>query len=137
METPAREPACDAPRPTDAELEILRVLWRLGPCSVRQVHAAIHAGRDRTTGTTTTLKLMQIMHGKRLLTRDDRRRPQVYACRLGEAHTQRQLLRDLLARAFGGSHRQLVLQALADRRASEGELAEIEALLDRLEEGRK
>lgn len=135
METTPREAGLPPPRPTDAELEILRVLWRLGPCSVRQVHGAIHAERDRTTGATTILKLMQIMHAKGLLTRDGRR-PQVYASRLGEAGTQRQLLRDLLARAFGGSHRDLVLHALADRRASERELAEIEALLDRLEKDR-
>ena len=122
----------DAPRPTDAELEILRVLWRLGPSPVRAVHAALRS--EREVGSTTVLKLMQIMFGKGLLTRDESQRPQVYASRLSETETQRQLVRDLLSRAFGGSHRQLVLQALAEREASERELSEIEALLDRMEE---
>jgi len=122
----------ELPRPTDAELEILRVLWRLGPSPVRRVHQELSEGR--TIGSTTVLKLMQIMYGKGLVTRDDSRRPQVYTSRIGEAETQRQLVRDLLSRAFGGSHRQLVLQALAERQASERELAEIEALLDRMEE---
>src|SRR6185503_4734041 len=125
----------DLPRPTDAELEILRVLWKLGPSPVRKVYQALRM--ERPVGTTTVLKLMQIMFGKGLLTRDEDQRPQVYASRLTEAETQRRLVRDLLTRAFGGSHRQLVLQALAERETSARELAEIEALLDRMEEERR
>jgi len=123
----------DTPRrPTDAELAILRVLWQRGPCTVRQVHDELV--RDRSTGYTTVLKLMQIMTDKGLVTRDESNRTHVYqACRT-EGQTQRQLVRDLLDRAFGGSARQLVMQALAARKASGAELAEIRELLDKLEE---
>lgn len=121
------------PRPTDAELAILRVLWRLGPRSVREVQRALNDERSDPAGYTTVLKLMQIMTTKGLVSRDDTQRPQIYSAFQGEARTQRQLLRDLLQRAFGGSYRELVLQALSDRKATQKELAEIEALLDRLE----
>ena len=91
----------------------------------------------RPAGYTTVLKLMQIMTAKGLVTRDDTQRPQIYESRFGEHATQRQLVRDLLDRAFGGSHRALVIQALAESRASQAELAEIEAMLDRLEQDPK
>lgn len=121
-------------RPTDAELEILRVLWHERQATVRQVHAALNAGRADGPGYTTVLKLMQIMTAKGLVDRDESQRPQMYTSRYGQADTQRQLVRDLLRRAFGGSHRQLVLQVLADQKASAAELQEIEALLKRFEE---
>jgi predicted transcriptional regulator len=122
------------PRPTDGELALLRILWRLGPSTVRDVLHAFNEGRDEAAGYTTVLKLMQIMHGKGLLARDDTVRPQVYRAVLGEERTRRDLLRDLLARAFGGSHKDLVLQALSDRHATDAEIAEVAALLERLEE---
>ena len=116
------------PRPTDAELAILRVLWTRGPSTVRQVHEALT--RDRPAAYTTSLKLMQIMTDKGLLGRDESDRTHVYHPRLSETQTQRQLIRDLLDRAFGGSSSKLVMQALATRRASAEELSEIRQLLD-------
>jgi predicted transcriptional regulator len=116
------------PRPTDAELTILRVLWERGPSTVRQVHEVL--SRDRPTAYTTALKLLQIMSEKGLVTRDERERTHVYQPRVSEDQTQRQLVRDLLDRAFGGSSSKLVMQALATRRASVEELGEIRRLLD-------
>src|ERR1700759_4127320 len=89
------------PRPTDAELAILRVLWERGPSTVRQVHDVL--ARDRQEGYTTPLKLLQIMTEKGLVDRDERDRTHVYRARVGEEQTQRQLVRDLVDRAFGGS----------------------------------
>jgi predicted transcriptional regulator len=116
------------PRPTDAELSILRVLWTRGPSTVRQVLDAL--AEERATGYTTVLKLLQIMTEKRLVARDESDRTHVYMAQLTEAETQRQLLDDLMERAFGGSAMQLVMRALSDRKASPGELAEIRRLLD-------
>lgn len=117
------------PRPTDAELAILRVLWERGPATVRQVHDAL-AG-DRATGYTTTLKLMQIMAEKGLVTRDESARTHVYEARVSRDRTQRQLVSDLIDRAFGGSAAALVLQALSAQPASDEELGEIRRLIDR------
>jgi BlaI family transcriptional regulator, penicillinase repressor len=116
------------PRPTDAELAILRVLWDLGPCTVRQVHEVL--SRERPAAYTTSLKLLQIMTDKGLVSRDERDRSHVYQAKLTEEQTQRQLVRDLLDRAFGGSASKLVMQALAARRASAEELSEIRRLID-------
>lgn len=123
-----------APRPTNAELEILRVLWRSGPRTVREVQAALR--RDPPTGYTTTLKLLQIMAEKGLVDRDESRRSHVYRARVDESQSQRRLVGELMDRAFGGSAQRLVMQALAARPASAEELAEIRRLLDRLEGGR-
>lgn len=120
------------PRPTDAELAILRVLWDRGPATVRQVHEALSDARD--TGYTTTLKLMQIMAEKGLVTRDERARTHIYTARAGQEQTQRQLVTDLLDRAFGGSAAALVQRALSTHRASEDELREIRALVERYQE---
>ena len=117
-----------APRPTDAELAILRVLWERGPSTVRQVHELLP--RDRPAAYTTALKLLQIMTEKGLVDRDERERTHVYRARLSEEQTQRQLVRDLLDRAFGGSSSKLVMQALATRRASADELREIRKAID-------
>jgi len=121
------------PRPTDAELSILRVLWQLGPSTVRQVHDVM--SRERTTAYTTALKLLQIMTEKGLVRRDESDRTHVYHSKLSEEQTQRQLIRDLLDRAFGGSSSKLVLQALATKRASSDELAEIRQMLERGKDG--
>jgi BlaI family penicillinase repressor len=117
-----------APRPTDAELAILRVLWDRGPSTVRQVHDVL--GHERPTAYTTALKLLQIMIEKGLVDRDERDRTHVYRARLSEGQTQRQLVRDLLDRAFGGSATKLVMQALAARRASADELREMRRLIE-------
>jgi BlaI family penicillinase repressor len=124
-------PTKDLPRPTDGELEILRVLWRRGPGSVRDVHDVL--GAEKQTSYNTTLKLMQIMNEKGLLARDESRRPQVYRPALPEAQMQRRLLSDFLERAFGGSARKL-MAALTANDISDAELAEIRQVLDDLEE---
>ena len=115
------------PRPTDAELAILRVLWASGPATVRRVHEALNQARE--TGYTTTLKLMQIMAEKGLVTRDESQRTHVYAARLTSGETQRQLVADLVDRAFGGSAAALVVQAINAHSASPEELAEIQQLI--------
>jgi BlaI family penicillinase repressor len=117
-----------APRPTDAELAILRVLWERGPSTVRQVHDIL--ANDRPAAYTTALKLLQIMTEKGLVERDERDRTHIYRARLSEETTQRQLVRDLLERAFGGSSAKLVMQALATRRASAEELTDIRKAID-------
>jgi BlaI family penicillinase repressor len=116
------------PRPTDAELTILRILWERGPSTVRQVHEVL--ARDRPAAYTTALKLLQIMIEKGLVERDERDRTHIYRARLGEEQTQRQLVRDLVDRAFGGSSMKLVLQALASKRASAEELRDIRKAID-------
>lgn len=123
------------PRPTDAELAILRVLWERGPSTVRQVHDVL-TSRDRPTAYTTALKLMQIMTEKGLVRRDERDRTHVYHPRLTEEQTQRQLVGDLLDRAFGGSASKLVMQALNARRATPEELGEIRQLIEARREDR-
>jgi predicted transcriptional regulator len=121
------------PRPTPAELEILRLLWKQGPSTVREIQERFE--EQRPTGYTTVLKLLQIMTEKGLVQRDERARAHVYAARMPESQTQRQLVRDLLDRAFGGSASTLVLHALSARKTSREELARIRELLDRLEGG--
>jgi predicted transcriptional regulator len=123
------------PRPTEAELEILRALWERGPSTVRQVHEAIAAARE--TGYTTTLKLMQIMADKGLVTRDESSRTHIYTPRVSQESTQKQLVTDLVTRAFGGSAAELVLRALSSHTASDEELAEIRKLIDEEREGRR
>ncbi len=119
------------PRPTDAELSILRVLWDAGPRSVREIQHILNEAKP--TGYTTVLKMLQIMTEKGLVDRDESVRPQIYRTRLSRIQTQRRLLADLVHRAFDGSVRELVLQALATKKSSPDELAAIEKLLDRLE----
>ncbi|WNG29423.1 BlaI/MecI/CopY family transcriptional regulator [Cystobacter fuscus] len=124
------------PRPTDAELAILQVLWERGPSTVREVHEALNKG-DASTGYTTVLKLMQIMTEKGLVERDESQRAHVYRTRASQQKTQRQLVTDLLNRAFGGSPARLAMQALSTKKASAEELAELRQLLDTLEEEEK
>jgi len=119
------------PRPTDAELEILTVLWSRGPSTVRAVHETI-AGR-KPTQYTTVLKLMQIMTEKGLVRRDAKQRAHIYEAARPREWTQRQLAGDLLQRAFYGSARSLLLGALSARKASKKELAELRGLLDEYE----
>jgi predicted transcriptional regulator len=121
------------PKPTDAELGILRVLWEQGPSTVRQIQQVLD--RARPTGYTTVLKLLQIMTEKGLVRRDETERRHVYRVRFSEEQTQQQLLGDLLDRAFAGSTGKLVMQALCSRKASAEDLAAIRKLLDEWEEG--
>lgn len=122
-------------RPTDAELEILNVLWRRGPSTVREVYEVLLEGRE--IGYTTVLKFMQIMSEKGLVSRDESGRTHVYQAQRAQDETQRQLLSDLLDRAFNGSPTKLVMQALSSKKASKEELAEIRRMLDELEGGKK
>jgi len=122
------------PRPTDAELAILGVLWTRGASTVRQVHEALADTRD--TGYTTTLKLMQIMAEKGLVKRNETARTHVYSAVAGEEQTQQQLVKDLVDRAFGGSAAQLVLRALSAEGATDAEVREIRKLIDDYREKR-
>jgi len=121
------------PRPTDSELEILCVLWQRGPSTVREVHDALI--KNKPMGYTTVLKLMQIMTDKGLVRRDEDQRAHVYRARVPQQETQQQMVRDLLRRAFDNSAAQLVMQALASKKTSPQELAEIRQLLDAFERG--
>ncbi|HEX8703641.1 MAG TPA: BlaI/MecI/CopY family transcriptional regulator [Myxococcaceae bacterium] len=116
--------------PTDAELGILRVLWKRGPSTVREVHEALQDG----SGYTTVLKLMQIMFEKGLVARNESQRAHVYSAQATQQKTQRQLVTDLVDRAFGGSPAQLAMQALSSKKTSPEELAELRRLLDTLEQ---
>ena len=121
------------PRPTDGELAILRVLWQRGPSTVRDVMEELN--RKQATGYTTVLKLMQIMTSKGLVRREEAARTHVYEAALSEEKTQRQLIGDLLERAFNGSAKNLVMRALSTRKASAAELTEIRRLIDEMEKG--
>jgi BlaI family penicillinase repressor len=118
------------PLPTDGELAILAVLWRLGPSTVREVHEALRP--TQRTGYTTVLKLMQLMAQKGLVVRDESQRSHVYRAASPEAQTQGRLLGDLINKAFAGSASQLVLRALSVKRSSPEELERIRQLLDGL-----
>ena len=121
------------PKPTDAEVAILRVLWQRGPSTVREVWEQLSPTQG--TGYTTVLKIMQIMCDKGLLARDETDRSHVYRAARSEGQTQRQVVGHLLERLFSGSAPKLVMQALAAKKATPAELAEIRKLLDDLEGG--
>jgi BlaI family penicillinase repressor len=123
------------PKPTDAELAVLRVLWNRGRSTVREVWEQLSATQQ--TGYTTVLKTLQIMLAKGLVERDEADRSHVYRPAIGQEQTQRQLVGHLLDRVFSGSARKLVMQALSVKKASPAELAAIRELLDELEGGRK
>lgn len=129
-----RKTKASVPLPTEAELEILNTLWRIGPGTVREVHEALSGKR---TGYTTVLKQMQVMADKGLLVRNERYRSHVYEARVPKEQTQQQLARNLLQRAFDGSAKNLVLGALSSQRVSPSELAEIRQMLDEYETGSK
>jgi len=120
------------PLPTDAEIDILAVLWRLGPATVREVHEEL--GKD--CGYTTTLKQMQLMTEKGLLKRSERFRSHIYEAGVPKEQTRQQIARDLLQRAFDGSAKSLVLGALSAEPASRQELAEIREMLDKFAKGK-
>jgi predicted transcriptional regulator len=119
------------PLPTEGELDLLDVLWKRGPSTVREVQQAL----ARPTGYTTALKLLQIMHAKGLVTRDESARTHVYAAAVERGETEGGLVSELARRAFGGSAGRLVMRALSERTASPEELAEIRRMLDEVEGG--
>jgi BlaI family transcriptional regulator, penicillinase repressor len=121
------------PLPTEAEIDILGVLWNNGPSTVREVHNAL---RSKGTGYTTTLKQMQVMTEKGLLTRSERYRSHLYEARIPQEKTQRLLAGNLLERAFDGSAKNLVLGALNSQPISAAELAEIREMIDKFERGK-
>ena len=114
--------------PSPSELEILHILWRKGPQTVRQVYAALERKRD--IGYTTVLKTMQVMAEKDLLTRDESERSHIYAAAVPEKSIKRRLVSDLLDRVFDGSAASLVLQALSTKRASPEDIRKIRKLLN-------
>ena len=119
------------PRPTEAELEILQVLWKHGPATVRFVNDKLNEKKE--VGYTTTLKIMQIMYDKNILKRDDSKRSHLYSPAVKEAETQSLLLDKFLQTAFAGSAAKLVMQALGNHRASKEEISRIREFLDNLE----
>jgi predicted transcriptional regulator len=127
--TPRRTP--ESPKPTEAELAILGVLWERGSATVRDVHEALY--RDDGGGYTTALKLMQVMHAKGLVQRDDSQRAHVFVAAVSKERTQKRFLSDMVQRVFDGSASQLVLHALGTQRATREELDEIRELIDKLE----
>ncbi|WP_426359541.1 BlaI/MecI/CopY family transcriptional regulator [Pseudocolwellia sp. HL-MZ19] len=118
-------------KPTAAELSLLNVLWQIGPATVRQIHNIV--SEKQNTGYSTVLKILQIMHEKTLVVRDESNRAHVYAPANSEIQTQSSLLKDLVSKAFGGSTSKLVLRALDDTTSSE-EIADIRKLLNELEQ---
>jgi predicted transcriptional regulator len=122
----------DRPQPTHAELEILQVLWERGPSTVREVYDELK--RAKPVGYTTVLKFMQLMSDKGLVRRNEEQRAHIYESMVPRESTQRQLVRDLLDRAFGGSAMQMVMQALSAKRATPAEIDQIRKLLDEYEE---
>lgn len=117
-------------KPTDAELEILHVLWTSGPSTVRQIHENLSQSRD--IGYTTALKLMQIMYEKRLLTREESGKSHTYTAAVSEEDTQRGLVDRFVETAFRGSASKLVMQVLGQHKASREELDEIKKLLNQI-----
>jgi predicted transcriptional regulator len=118
--------------PTDKELEILRIMWDKGPATVRQVNEEINT--QQKTGYTTTLKIMQIMTDKGLLIRDDSGFQHIYKPAISEENTQKQLVGNLLDRAFAGSAEKLVMRALSAKKISADELTRIKKLLNEVKE---
>jgi predicted transcriptional regulator len=128
-------PPVDHPLPTSAELEILRVIWKRGPSTVREVYKTLE--QEREIGYSTVLKFMQIMTEKGSLVRDETVRPQVYRTARPERQIQQGIVRDLVSRAFGGSSASLAMQALSDKKASPDERRQIRELLDAMDDRAK
>lgn len=123
----------DLPQPTKTELNILSILWAKGQCTVREVHEALN--EVETSGYTTALKMLQVMHQKGLVRRDDSQRAHVYSAALSKEETQTTFVSDMVNRLFDGSTSQLVMQALGNSpKADADQLARIEALLTEIEE---
>jgi predicted transcriptional regulator len=119
-----------AVKPTEAELTLLNVLWNMGPATVRQIHDVV--SQSQKTGYTTVLKILQIMHEKSLVIRDESNRAHIYAAANSQIQTQSSLIKDLIGKAFGGSTSKLVMRAI-DESTSEEEIDDIRQLLNSLE----
>lgn len=122
----------NSPQPTEAEIQILSVLWKIGPATVREVHTQLSTRREM--GYTTVLKLMQIMAEKGLLLRDESQRSHVYRPKQKPEAMQKRIVRDVITKVFSGSTEQLVLRALTAKRATPDQIAEIRKMLDDLEQ---
>jgi len=118
-------------KPTESELEILALLWEMEGASVRQIHEKLSS--NKATGYTTTLKIMQIMHAKGLLKRDEENRSHIYSPAISQKETQKSLLTNFMSTAFGGSAKKLVMHALGQGTTSKEEIEEIRAFLDKLD----
>ena len=123
------------PKPTEGELEILRIIWEQGPSTVRVVNH--HLSKVKEVGYTTTLKIMQIMAEKGLLERDTSGKTHIYRVAVSQQKTQQQLVNRVVEAAFGGSAMELVMQALGNKKSTSEEINEIRAFLDQLEGGKK
>jgi BlaI family penicillinase repressor len=126
----ARDKSVKPTKPTEAELTLLNILWQMGPATVRQIHDTVSI--TQKTGYTTVLKILQIMHEKALVIRDETNRAHVYAAADSETHTQSSLIKDLISKAFGGSTSKLVMRAI-DESTSAEEIDDIRQLLNSLE----
>ncbi len=126
-----KKPRAGLPKPTEGELEILHVLWSRDACTVREVHDVLRP--SDSTGYTTALKLLQVMHAKGLVKRDDSQRAHVYRAAVSKERTQKRFMLDLVQRVFEGSSSQLVLHALGSQDTSPEELREIRSLLNKLD----
>jgi len=120
-------------KPTTSELEILQVLWKRGQCTVREVNEELSRDRDMEVGYTTTLKLMQIMHEKKLVERDTSSRTHKYKALISHEHISQGILQTLIDTVFNGSAAQLVMQALSNKRSSKEEIDKIKRYLDQLD----
>ena len=123
------------PKPTDSELEILNILWEKGPCTVREIHEVLEKSKD--AGYTTTLKLMQIMLDKKLLSRDASSKTHIYKAAISQEHTQGQLVKRMIDTVFNGSAMDMVMQALGNHKANAEELEQIKQYLDEMEKKSK
>lgn len=124
-------PRLPSSQPTEVELQILRTLWQQGPSTARQIHNRL--AEDRDTNYSTTVKMLSVMLEKGLVKRDETVRPQVFRPAATRHRTQQRMLKDLVHKAYDGSVGSLVLQALASRKSSPEELAEIRQLLNQLQ----
>ena len=120
------------PQPTEVELQILRILWELGPSTAREIHNRLEA--DKGTSYSTSVKMLSVMLDKRLVKRDERAQPHVYRAVLTREHAGRRMITELIDKIYNGSAATLVLQALAARRASATELDEVRKLLDQIDQ---
>lgn len=122
-------------QPTEVELQILRILWDLGPVPVRAIHRRLEA--EKGTNYSTTVKMLSVMLDKGLVKRDESNRPHVYRAGMTQERTQKRMLDDLLSKVYGGSARSLVMHALSSKRATDDEIDEIRQLLDDMQGGSK
>ncbi|MEO6132149.1 MAG: BlaI/MecI/CopY family transcriptional regulator [Saprospiraceae bacterium] len=123
-------------RPTDGELEVLQILWKNGPSTVREINELLNSDKDKSIGYTTTLKIMQIMFEKGLLLRDDSQRTHIYSAAVREGKIQSALLDRFLNAAYKGSASKLAMHLLGNHETTPDELAAIKALIDQLEKNK-